>query len=205
MPFWRRFGVPTLIAITAAVASTACGSCGDDGGHGDDAGSDDAGQNADAEAGADTSTTDGGSGADASPDADADSATDATTHDAPSDAPVVDAPFDAPVVDGSDDCGTQCGTVEVDARLDMCPKIESYLVSPLTAAVGQDVQLDVTATDADGDPITYTWSATSGTIAAPHDATTTFHCSIADTPTLTIAISDGICGDESSVPVTCTP
>ena len=59
------------------------------------------------------------------------------------------------------------GEAEVTADFNFAPEILSVVAAPGTVQVGSDVQLTVNATDPDGDPITYLWSATDGVFADP--------------------------------------
>ncbi|HXJ23886.1 MAG TPA: hypothetical protein VMT03_27075 [Polyangia bacterium] len=71
------------------------------------------------------------------------------------------------------------------------PSITFLIVSPLQVAVGTPIDVTVTAADADGDALTYLWTASpDGAFAAPSSAATTFSSSTAGTKTLTITVSD---------------
>jgi hypothetical protein len=104
---------------------------------------------------------------------------------------------------------TTTGTVAINGRLDNCPFITGYSANALEAFVGASVNIAVTATDFDaGDTISYTWTASPagiGTVAAPGSATTTFTCTAVGSTSLSIAVSDTICGDSLSniIPINC--
>ncbi len=104
---------------------------------------------------------------------------------------------------------TTTGTVAISGRLDNCPFITGYSASALEAFVGASINIAVTATDFDaGDTISYTWTASPagiGTVAAPGSATTTFTCTAVGSTSLSIAVSDTICGDSLSniIPINC--
>jgi len=103
------------------------------------------------------------------------------------------------------------GTVAINGRLDNCPFITGFSANTLEAPVGGAVSIAVTATDFDTtDTITYTWTASPagiGTIGNPGAATTTFLCTAQGTTSLSIAVSDGVCGDSLSniIPINCLP
>ena len=104
---------------------------------------------------------------------------------------------------------TTTGTVAINGRLDNCPFITGYSANALEAFVGASINIAVTATDFDaGDTIAYTWTASPagvGTVAAPGSATTTFTCTAVGSTSLSIAVSDTICGDSLSniIPINC--
>jgi len=106
--------------------------------------------------------------------------------------------------------GVTTGTVAINGRLDNCPFITGFSASALEATVGSSVNIAVSATDFDAaDTITYTWTATPagvGTVAAPGSASTMFTCTAVGATSLSIAISDGVCGDSLSniIPINCT-
>ncbi|HUO38168.1 MAG TPA: hypothetical protein VMU34_10140 [Mycobacterium sp.] len=101
------------------------------------------------------------------------------------------------------------GTVAISGRLDNCPFITGYSASALEATVGGSVSIATTASDFDAaDTITYSWTASTtgiGTIASPGSASTTFNCTAPGSTSLSIAVSDGVCGDSLSniIPITC--
>src|SRR5215831_4781455 len=100
------------------------------------------------------------------------------------------------------------GSVAIGGRIDQCPFITGVSASRLQAPVGGSINLAVAATDSDGDPITYSWtSSTAGTGAlGPNAAATTFTCNAIGTTSISIAVSDGICGDSlmNVIPINCT-
>jgi hypothetical protein len=101
------------------------------------------------------------------------------------------------------------GEVAINARLDQCPFITGISASALQAPVGGDLTVGVAATDLDGDPISYAWTIgppMTGSLTPPNAATAVFHCDAVGTTELSIAISDGTCGDSltNAIPITCT-
>lgn len=99
----------------------------------------------------------------------------------------------------------QTGTVMVNGRLDNCPTLTSVTGSPLQTGIGGVVSLAASATDLDGDPITFAWTATSGigTFSNSTSANTTFTCTAAGMTTLSVAVSDGFCGGDQPISVRC--
>ena len=79
------------------------------------------------------------------------------------------------------------------------PKVRA-LCDPCTVAPGRTVTLNAEAQDADGDPLTYAWSAPSGTAAAVSSKQTTWTAPSADGPVpITVRVSDGKGGIASDV------
>lgn len=99
------------------------------------------------------------------------------------------------------------GAVAINGGFNQCPYITGISASTLEASVGGSVAINVTATDLDGDAITYAWTqtGTSGAVAAPASASTTFNCTGTGLSTLSISVSDGKCGDAlmAAIPINC--
>ena len=102
------------------------------------------------------------------------------------------------------------GTVVINGRLDQCPYITGLSATALQAPVGGTITVGVSATELDpGDTITYAWTNSApavGTLAPTNAATGTFTCTTAGSAVLSIAVSDGVCGDTlaNAIPITCT-
>jgi hypothetical protein len=102
------------------------------------------------------------------------------------------------------------GTVVINGRLDQCPFITGLSATALQAPVGGSITVGVSATELDpGDTITYAWTNSApavGTLAPTNAATGTFTCTTAGSAVLSIAVSDGVCGDTlaNAIPITCT-
>ena len=86
-----------------------------------------------------------------------------------------------------------------------CPTISGLFVSPTTTSVGGTISLFSSVDDQDGsiDPIDYIWSATSGTFANRFSKTTKFTCTAVGSFEISLAVWDGACRSDASVPVTC--
>lgn len=100
------------------------------------------------------------------------------------------------------------GAVAVTGRLDSCPVISDLTASSLEARLGQSVAISVVTSDTDGDTVSVAWTQPSsdiGSIDTPWAASTTFTCRSGGTVWLSVAVSDGICGDSrtNAIPVTC--
>ena len=79
------------------------------------------------------------------------------------------------------------------------PKVRA-LCDPCTIAAGRTVTLNADAQDADGDALTYAWSAPSGAAAAATSKQTTWTAPSAEGPVpITVRVSDGKGGIASDV------
>ena len=98
------------------------------------------------------------------------------------------------------------GSARINGTINICPVIDAMSVSPAEIEVGNAVTLAGAAHDTDGvpSPLSYTWTATTGTIAAPTAANTTFVCTTPGTVTVTLAVSDGDCGEALTQTVVCS-
>lgn len=111
-----------------------------------------------------------------------------------------DAPFDitgagtTTLVDLTISCGgggaREDGDLAVNATINECPSVD-MTVAPLQAQVGDSIQLSAQGADADGDALTYEWSATSGTIAEATSPSTSLTCDLAGPVTVTLVLDDG--------------
>jgi hypothetical protein len=102
-------------------------------------------------------------------------------------------------------CGAAHNRQACGVTFNFCPTIDTYEISPLDTRVGGVITLMSTASDEDDGPLplAYTWSATSGTIAAPSSPNTTFTCTVPGPVTLTLTVTDDDCSDTISVDVEC--
>lgn len=114
----------------------------------------------------------------------------------------VDAATDATVPDARDDGAASDAPIRINVTVDRCPTALAA-ASPSASAPGKPVAVDATADDADGDALTYLWSAPAGTFAAPAAASTTYTCARAGDVMLTVTVSDRKCDGQAAVPFTC--
>jgi hypothetical protein len=98
------------------------------------------------------------------------------------------------------------GSVLINGRLNVCPVIESTGASPAEVTIGGTVALSALVQDLDGvpSPVSYSWSASSGTLSNAAAPGPTFTCTTAGPSLVTLSVSDGDCGDVMSLTVTCS-
>ena len=98
------------------------------------------------------------------------------------------------------------GTVIVNGTLNVCPAVDGLSASPGEVLVGGSLALSGEAHDLDGGPapVSYHWTATWGTLSDDTAANTTLTCTAAGPVTVTLAVSDGDCGESLSATVNCT-
>ncbi|MCA9529032.1 MAG: DUF4215 domain-containing protein [Myxococcales bacterium] len=112
------------------------------------------------------------------------------------------------------DCGTTPdeprGDVEIDGDFNvisqnLCPLINTTSVIPEQIASGGTADVEAVASDPNGDALTFSWTATSGSFSAPTANATQYTCGADGTQTLTVVISDGdpSCDLSVSLEVTC--
>ncbi|MFW2389189.1 MAG: PKD domain-containing protein, partial [Polyangiales bacterium] len=98
------------------------------------------------------------------------------------------------------------GAVNVNGKFNLCAQLHKVVVSPLRTSVGSDIDLSALGEDVEGDPISYSWTGTGGSIADPSAPATTYTCAEAGGQTVTVTISDDDfihCMDDWAVAVTC--
>jgi hypothetical protein len=101
------------------------------------------------------------------------------------------------------------GSVLVNGVLNVCPLVDGISASPNELYVGGSVSVSATAHDPDNgpSPLTFAWTASSGTFSDPSSLNTRFVCTTAGSATLTLTVSDGDtatgCPATSSVTITC--
>ncbi len=102
--------------------------------------------------------------------------------------------------------GTQNdGNLVVNGQVNTCPMVE-LVVSPIEVVVGNTMDLEAEAEDANGDDITFEWSASNGTIAESDESEATYTCTLAGPVTLELKVDDGFgCDVTREVDVTCRP
>jgi hypothetical protein len=111
------------------------------------------------------------------------------------------------------DCHTaaRTGSVAVNGTINLCPVADGISANPSDIAVGFPASVAITAHDADNgpSPLSFLWTAASGTFGSATSAATTFTCTMPGPVTLTATVSDGDtapgCADSLSLVVTCEP
>ncbi|HEX7669727.1 MAG TPA: hypothetical protein VF395_09100 [Polyangiaceae bacterium] len=102
------------------------------------------------------------------------------------------------------------GSVLVNGTLNVCPQIDGVSASPAEAIVGKSVSLSALGHDTDGAPsaLSYSWSASSGTLSSTTAQSPSFTCATPGAATITLTVSDGDpaagCADTQTTTVTCT-
>ena len=100
----------------------------------------------------------------------------------------------------------ELGGVRVNGKFNICAQLTKMVVAPLQTSVGNDISLFSTASDEEGDPITYMWTSHSGSIADPVAASTTYTCTEAGDDDITVLVTDDdgtYCMSMWTVRVTC--
>jgi hypothetical protein len=85
------------------------------------------------------------------------------------------------------------GSIGVVGPVNVCPMIDALAANPNQVPVGSSLSLTASAHDLDSGPapISYHWSASSGTFSDPASQNPTFTCAAAGTSTVTLTVSDG--------------
>jgi hypothetical protein len=103
------------------------------------------------------------------------------------------------------------GSVQVNGTLNVCPIADGVSADPAEAVTGGTIALSLSASDADRgpSPLSYSWTASSGSLNDATLAAPTFTCTVPGTATIAVSVSDGDlapdCAASASVTVTCTP
>jgi cysteine-rich repeat protein len=97
------------------------------------------------------------------------------------------------------------GAADLQGTFNACPTVESLTVVPLAVDIGQDIALSAAAQDADGDPISYSWTATNGGSFGSADLqSTTYLCTSIGQHILTLTVADNRgCNQNHTALVTC--
>lgn len=111
------------------------------------------------------------------------------------------------------DChqAAKTGSVLVNGTINVCPVADGITANPADISVGSAIALTIAAHDPDNgpSPLTYSWSAPSGSFTGGTTATPTFVCGTPGQVTLSASISDGdplaACAATISAVVTCDP
>jgi Bacterial protein of unknown function (DUF839) len=99
------------------------------------------------------------------------------------------------------------GNIAVNGSFNVCPKAGSSTVSPVTVAVGASAQITFSASDKDGDALSYAWTAADGVFSAPSSTSTSYTCASAGAKTLTVTFTDGPargCTKTATISLSCT-
>ena len=85
------------------------------------------------------------------------------------------------------------GTAGITGDANVCPVIDGLSASPSVIFVGGSLALTSSAHDADNgpSPLSYQWTATSGTFSDPSTQNPRFTCAAAGPATVTLTVSDG--------------
>ena len=102
------------------------------------------------------------------------------------------------------------GSIAVNGTINVCPTLESLSASPAEVAVGSSLSLSAAAVDPDSgpSPLTYSWTASSGTLTGANTVSPSFKCLTTGSATVMVTVSDGdpmaSCAAQGSVQVTCS-
>ncbi|HVW24739.1 MAG TPA: hypothetical protein VHC69_05185 [Polyangiaceae bacterium] len=103
------------------------------------------------------------------------------------------------------------GSVLFEGVANICPVVDSVSGMPNISEQGMTVMLDAAAHDSDDgpSPLTYRWSATSGTLSTGSGASTMLTCTDPVLVTITVSVSDGdpnpTCAASMTTVVSCIP
>jgi hypothetical protein len=106
------------------------------------------------------------------------------------------------------DCHTppKTGSVMVNGTINVCPNIDSVSANP---PAGNVIAISSAADDPDSapQPLTYSWTTTSGTLTGAATASPTLTCTAPGVASLTLTVSDGDagCNGTFSLQITCPP
>jgi hypothetical protein len=102
------------------------------------------------------------------------------------------------------------GSVTVSGAINVCPTIDGINANPTEVAVGSSVALSALAHDSDAgpSPLSYAWSAPSGTFGSATAKDTSFTCASEGSVTVSLTVSDGdpatTCADTRTASITCS-
>jgi hypothetical protein len=106
---------------------------------------------------------------------------------------------------------TKLGSVLLTGDVNVCARIDGISATPDEVTVGSALALVATAHDSDAAPapLTYAWSAPSGTFSSATAPSPTFTCTVPGPVTLSVTVSDGDltvgCADTQTVQIICSP
>jgi uncharacterized protein YjiK len=98
------------------------------------------------------------------------------------------------------------GSAMVNGVLNVCPVVDGITASPAEVLVGSSLALAVQAHDSDGGPsaLSYHWTTSGGRLSATDVQNPSLFCTSPGSVTVSVAATDGDCGDTFSATVTCT-
>jgi phospholipase C len=102
------------------------------------------------------------------------------------------------------------GSIAVNGVVNICPTLNALSASPAEVLVGSSLSLSAVTVDADNgpSPLSYSWTASSGTLTGATTATPSFECITTGPATISVTASDGDttagCAAQGSVVVTCS-
>jgi hypothetical protein len=96
------------------------------------------------------------------------------------------------------------GGARIRGEYNFCP-VAIFIATPDHARIDQPISITASASDDDNDPLTYAWTASSGSFTSANQAATTFRCSTNEMVTITLKVSDGLCDSTTSGTVLCQP
>jgi phospholipase C len=102
------------------------------------------------------------------------------------------------------------GSINVAGTINVCPNLTAVSANPDEVLVGASIALSGAAVDPDNGPapLTFSWTASSGTLTGANTASPSFECLTAGTATISVTVSDGdpqaSCAAQGSVQVTCS-
>ena len=85
-----------------------------------------------------------------------------------------------------------------------CPFV-LFFASPDHAPVGHPITLTASASDQDGDTLSYVWTATGGTFSSTNSSSSTFRCTMNGAVTIKLTVADSSCSTSASGPIICQP
>ncbi|HEY5962200.1 MAG TPA: hypothetical protein VIV60_36840, partial [Polyangiaceae bacterium] len=101
------------------------------------------------------------------------------------------------------------GSAVINGVINICPAIDGIGATPAEVIVGSTIALAAIAHDSDANPnpLSFVWSASSGTFSSTTAQNPTFTCATPGTATLTLSTSDGdpACVTAATTQVTCSP
>jgi hypothetical protein len=93
------------------------------------------------------------------------------------------------------------GSINV-VGLNICPVVHSYVAIPDAIEGGGSSNVQVVASDFDGDALSYSWTATSGSFDDASSSDPVYTCDLPGTQTLTAVVSDGEADCDQTVEIT---